>query len=287
MQVVQGLCRRGPAGNRCRRVMVLMVGAGVLYAPHAVAEPLTGADVVRLCDHKHAGSDQRSRLTIVNRNQDGKEKTNVYLRLWKDYEGRGGVDNKMILFTESTEGKGTAFMRWEYRARSGKPEDQWLYSPATRKIRRIAVRDLNESFLGTVLTIGDISRRPVEADRHRLVRVDYHPPSGRTLLEVQSVPLEDSPRYGKVVSVFSLRDGWDTCEKNNVFYYDTNDYPLKRQRITWQRVGDAWSWKQVEVVNVQTKQASLFRIDDVEVDVGLKDELFTERTLRRGYTTGR
>jgi len=123
----------------------------VLLSFHTVAnEGISGADVVRQCDNKYPGEDQKSQLSITLTEKSGNERKTVYVRLWKDMKGKEEVFDKMTLFTMSPkDARGSGFMRWAYIPEKGKAAEQWVYLPTLAKIRRVSVRDLNDSFLGS------------------------------------------------------------------------------------------------------------------------------------------
>ncbi len=244
--------------------------------------PITGDEIVRQCDNKYPGEDQRSQLTIKLKDQAGNERQTVYLRLWKDYKGVEDVADKMVLFTMyPPDAKGAAFMRTAFSPETGKSADQLIYLPVLRKIRRVSVRDLGDSFLGSDLTYGDITLRRPQDDTHRFVRVD-HDKQGRQYFVVESVPKESDSLYSKKMSWFSKTPDMGQCVKVRVDYYDKKGSFLKRQLLQWQQVESAWVWDKVLVQNVQTFHSSFFEVSQVKINVGLKDDMFTERRLRLG-----
>ncbi len=243
---------------------------------------LNGRDIVARCDYKHPGDDQQSRLTIRLKDRAGNEKLTVYLRLWKDYKGKDGIQEKMVLFTlYPPDARGAAFMRWAYLPETGKNADQWIYLPVLRKIRRVSVRDLGDSFLGSDLTYGDISLRRLDDDEHRFLRLERDR-KGEEFFVVESVPKEPDSIYSKKVNWFKKAENWEQCVKTRVDYYDRKGLFLKRQLLTWQQVGKAWAWDRVFVQNVQTFHTSFFQVQDVKPNIGIGDDWFTERRLRLG-----
>ncbi len=262
-------------------LLLLLCIALIIAVPVRAAEP-TAAEIVQRCDlDTYAGDDNRSRLTMILSDLAGNAKKNVYRRYWKFYGIDQKIMEKMILFTEfPPDAKGTAFMRWSYRPGAGKNADQWLYLPSLNSVRRVSVRDPGDSFLGSDLTYQDISLRLVEQDEHRLLRVEEK--NGRRFYVVESTPKEDKPLYGKVVSWYQAAPHWKDCNKVRVEYYERNGALLKTQSLRWQKVDGAWLWDEVVVENIKTGHSSVFRVTDVEVNVGLKDRLFTVRTLKRG-----
>lgn len=264
-----------------RKCLIAFAAAGLICSMAAQAQEPTAAEIVQNCDYKNPGNDQRSKLTITLIDKDGNERKNVYLRLWKDYGGQEQVADKMVLFTEyPPDARGSGFMRWAFTAEADKNADQWIYLPVLRKTRRVAIRDPGDSFLGSDLTYADISGRSVDQDEHTLLKTEEK--DGEQFYLIESKPKESAPLYSKRVSWFTKAD-WNACKKVAVHYYDTKGLLLKKQALTWQQVDDAWLWKRVEVENVQTKHKSVFEVDDAEVNVGLDDEIFTERTLKTGY----
>ena len=261
---------------RCVAMMSLLALPGV-----TVAAEVTGYEVVRHCEYKNPGEDQLSRLSITLIDKDGNERKNVYTRLWKNYHGKDGVLDKMVLLTEfPPDAKGTGFMRWGYTAASGNLADQWLYLPQLRKIRRVSVRDPGDSFLGSDLTYGDIEERTVDADEHLLVRVDDV--NGAKFHVVESRPKEARPLYSKKISWYAQVPDWGGCYRAKTEYYDPQGSLLKIQTLSWQQVDGAWAWDKVVVENYQTKHKSLFEVTGVKVGVGLEDRQFTERDLKKG-----
>jgi Outer membrane lipoprotein-sorting protein len=262
-------------------MMAVIIVATPLGAIAAEGNP-TGKEIFERCNYKYPGEDQKSTLTIVLRDKDGNEKKDVYHRFWKDYKGAGGIVDKMVLYTEfPPDAEGAAFMRWAYTASSDKNADQWIYLPVLKKIRRVAIRDPGDSFLGSDLTYADISSRDVDADDHKLVQILTR--GNAKFFAVESTPVnKQKSLYSKTISWFEKDQDWNSCVKRQVDFYDKKGEALKQQVIKWQRVGKAWVWDEVLVKNVQTGHSSLFRISDVKINVGLKDEIFSERALSLG-----
>jgi len=273
--------------NLSIHVKRLAVYAGYAAVSAVLAGPVTawaidGAEIVQHCDvEANAGADQRSVLTVILRDAAGNEKKNVYRRYWIKADGKDDIVDKMILFTEyPPDAAGTAFMRWGFVPESDKNADQWLYLPSLKSTRKVSVRDPGDSFLGSDLTYQDISLRRLSADEHVLLREETD--GGRTYYVVQSTPKESNPLYSKVVTWYNKVPDWNDCNKSRIEYFDSSHALLKVQTLVWQKVGEAWLWDEVKVNNIRTGHNSIFRVTEPEVNVGLKDRMFSERTLKRG-----
>jgi len=154
---------------RCRTLSLCCI----LLATNTAASAATpsATEIVSHCYYKYAGDDQRSRLTITFSNHNGNVGKTEYRRMWTQSDGKGGVLDKVILFTESpTASRGVNFMRWGYPAKSGKPADQWVYLPEMHMMRRISQRDPNNMDWG--YTDEDLRIRDLDEDDHRLKQIE-------------------------------------------------------------------------------------------------------------------
>lgn len=268
----------------CSVACALVCAAGAAAdTPTAEAEvepELTGKQIFEQCGYKYPGDDQQGVFTVIFQDKDGKVTKSEYLRFWKDYKGKDGIADKMLLFTTyPPEAKGSSFMRVAY-SQLDKPVDQWIYLPALKKIRRVSIRDLGDSFLNSNLTYADVSRRALEADDHKYIgttRVD-----DAAFYVVESTPREANPIYGKRIFWFLKTKNWDQCVNTRIDYYDNKGELIKDQFIKWQRVGDAWVWDRVLVRSRRTLSASIFQLSEIKINAGVDDELFTARALEHG-----
>ncbi len=266
---------------RYKASLILITLAGFYSTCVFALEEIEVEKIVQSCEYKNPGNDQRSILTIELIDKDDNQRKNVYRRFWKNQMGEGGIADKMVLFTEfPPDAKGTGFMRWGYAAGEKKMADQWLYLPHLRKVRRVSVRDPGDSFLGSDLTYGDIEDRSIVDDNYELLGADAK--NGIELYQVKIKPKEQGALYSKKISWYKKGSTWESCVRVKTDYYDRQGNILKKQKLTWQKVSEAWVWDRVVVENVQTDHKSIFTIKDVSVNVGVSSRIFTERALKKG-----
>jgi len=248
----------------------------------AAEKNISARDIVDHCDNKYPGEYQQSRLSITLKDSSRNERKHVYVRLWKDMKGQQNVVDKMLLFTVyPPDAKGAAFMRWSHTRDSEKNAEQWIFLPVLKKVRKVSVRDLGDSFLGSDLTYGDISWRGTDDDTHQLMGIDKDQ-AGQQYYVIESRPKEKQPQYSKRLSWYKKTNDWEACVKARVDYFDRKGALLKRQELTWQKKGPAWIWDKVIVRNAQTFHSSLFEVSDVTINKTISDKIFTERRLRLG-----
>lgn len=267
-------------------ILALLMLSGALLLPVQqlfAAETPTGEQLFKQCASKYPGDDQRSRFTVLLRDAKGNVKKSEYLRIWKDFKGRDGVSDKMILFTiYPPAAAGSSFMRVAYTPEVNRNVDQWIYLPVLKKIRRVSIRNPSDSFLNSNLTYADVGVRALEMDTHKYL--GERNVKGRTFYVVESTPKEKNPQYGKRVFWFEKggKDDWSQCVNVRIDYFDTNNKPLKEQFIKWQQIDNAWVWDRVLVRNPNNRTASVFQVSGVAINTGLEDGLFSERTLIKG-----
>jgi len=267
--------------NRNGCFIALFALAAIVVSPSLTAAPAAN-EIIQRCDlETPLGKDQRSEMTVILRDPEGNEKKRVYHRYWIDNKGKRDVLDKMVLFTEfPLDAKGTAFMRWNYMPNLHKNAEQWLYLPSLKTIRRVSVRDPGDSFLGSEMTYYDIDIHLPEDNRNRLLREETR--DGKKYYVIETIPGGDNPLYSKEIAWYLTADDWSDCNKTRIEYYDGHGALQKVQKMSWQKVDGAWVWDQAIVDNQQSGHTSIFRIRDVEINVGLKQRLFTERTMKRG-----
>lgn len=248
----------------------------------AQAGDLTGDDIVKRCYYKYAGDDQRSRLIVALTDEQGKRVKHEFIRFWKSYDGEtGDVTDKTVLFSEfpPTE-RGVNFMRWAYTQASGKPADQWVYLPETRMVRRVSQRDPKNMDWG--INDEDLRIRALNEDTHKYVGDSEY--EGRQFYLVESVPREADPVYSKRITWYAKTGNWDDCVEKRIDYFDKLGQLSKEQFIKWDKIGEAWVWRTVVVKKANSLVSAVYDMVDVQVNVGVRDSLFSKRTLERTPT---
>ncbi|MEQ6340886.1 MAG: outer membrane lipoprotein-sorting protein [Gammaproteobacteria bacterium] len=244
-------------------------------AAASAAEP-TPSEIVQHCYYKYAGDDQRSQLRITLNDPVGKKISNEFTRLWKDYKGQNGLVDKTILYmTYPPDSRGLNFMRWSYVSESKVP-DQWVYLPELRMARRISQRDPENMDWG--YTDEDLRIRTLDEDAHRYLGTISQ--ESQQYYLVESTPKGNSS-YSRRVSWFSKTLDWEDCVESRVDYYDKQNTLIKKQTVRWQKIKGAWAWKTAVAQNMLSKATVVYDMEQVEVNVGLKDDDFNQRALRQ------
>lgn len=261
----------------------MLCGLLAALAPAALAQTpqVTVQEILNNCYYKPTGIDRTFDLALTVQDADGDTRTEErYVGWWKDFRGQGDLVSKLVLFRRSPlYRQDDTYLRWDYSTSSGKPPEQWVYSIRQQRVRRVAQRDPNRPALGLIAE--DLVQRQLDQDTHTLRNVVVR--EGRTVYSLESVARVGDSAYKRIVSHFERRSGWADCTLTRQEFIAANGKRVKQMDYTWQRVADAWAWHVVTVQNEKPRSTTLYRLENLQVNVGLRDEDFSKRRLTRTF----
>jgi outer membrane lipoprotein-sorting protein len=252
------------------RNVLLMVFASVLATSVAVGED--AASVVRQSQEAFysAGTDLKARVKMTLLTKEGQQRIRDLTMLRKNEAG--GDQRYFLYFHGPADVRGTVFMVDKYPM---KEDDRWLFIPALNLVQRVAARDSRFSFVGSDFSYEDISGRDLEADAHRVVRTEAM--GNRQTVVIESVPTREAD-YTRKLSWVEQATFLPLKEE----YYDVQGALYKV--FTADEIRDVQGLPTVTkrtMTNVKTGHKTEVVFDSVAYNVGLGDEIFTERALRK------
>ncbi len=259
-----------------RTISLVLLPFFIIPVSIAFSAELSGLDIMTNVDQREDGDDQISEAVFTLINKRGKKRIRKTIRYWKDYDGKNSFDEKTVIFFKSPpDVKNTGFLNWSY-VDIKKDDDQWLYLPALRKVRRISSSGKEDSFMGTDFTFDDMGDRQVEEDTHNLLRSEIHEKIDSYVIE--SVPVDKDYMYSKKVT-------W--LDKNNwidykTMFYDRKGKILKTLKTRWQMVQEVWVPEQMHMLNHQSGHQTTIDVSNVRFNNNIKDNLFSKNRIKRG-----
>jgi hypothetical protein len=220
----------------------------------------------------YPGKDFRAKVTmkLVTKRGDVRERQLTMLR--KNWGPAGGDQRYLIFFQKPQDVRRTAFLVWKY---PDKDDDRWLFLPAVDLVRRIAASDRRSSFVGSDFTYEDISGRDLAADKRKLLRTEQL--GDATCFVVESVPKGDA-EYRRRLSWIDTKTFLPRKEE----YYDRHDRLFKV--FTGEVIQTVKGFPTVlrrTMKDVSTEHVTTVEMTGVEYDLGIDEDVFTERYLRR------
>jgi outer membrane lipoprotein-sorting protein len=172
---------------------------------------------------------------------------------------------RLVRFLSPADQKGIAFLTL--------PDDvMYLYLPAFHKIRQIAAHVKNQSFAGTDFNYDDLSEFKL-AKNHSAEILQEEP-------EMYILKLTPFDTAGKDYSCLRVWYRKDNFYPMRVEYYDKGDClwkVLERRRL--EKVQGYWFAMEMDIKDMKTDHSTLSRVNKVEFDKGLGDDVFSKRNL--------
>ncbi len=233
----------------------------------------TGLDIMKRVDArpKSKSSKQTTTMTLIDKR--GKERVRSVVGYTKDF---GDVKKSVMIFKKPADVKGVGFLSFSYDSMN-KDDDSWLYMPALRKARRISGSKKNGSFMGTDFTYNDMGSRTIEEDTHTLLREEKL--NGHDCWVIESKPKKKVNAYSKFISWIRK----DILLAEKVEFYDKKGSLLKTlTNSNFEKIGDIWIVKKMEMHDVQKKHKTILEVSDVKLNCEIKDSYFSVASLERG-----
>jgi hypothetical protein len=204
---------------------------------------------------------------------DGKGRTSD--KRWT-YEriGSHGNSKTIIRFTSPAEVNGVALLVLNHPDR---PSDQWMWTPAINRDRRVALQDRRTRFFGTDFTFEDLEERDVE-------QYDYVMKGEESLDGAACWKIESTPRPGRR-SQYTRSTLW--IRKSDFTYAQIDNFSgdTMIRRISYkdvQNVQGISTARTVEMQDVTRNSRTILKMDSLNYNVPLRDDQFTLEALRRG-----
>jgi outer membrane lipoprotein-sorting protein len=183
----------------------------------------------------------------------------------------GGDQKYFIYFHSPADVRGMAFLVWKY---AQKNDDRWIFVPTLNMVRRISAQDSRSSFVGSDFNYEDVSGRDLSADTHQLKGEETL--AGKRCAIVESTPKSASDYSRKVAwidreSLLPVKEEYYD-RKNTLFRVFTADKIEKKDGF--------WTATERTVKNLASGHTTHVTFESVSYDVGLPDDLFSERYLR-------
>jgi len=251
-------------------VAVLAVIFAILAPSLVFAEP-NGREIIDNVYNRPTGKDVRSKMTMTLVNSRGATRERVIDQYLKDY---GETEKMVMFFLSPADVRDTSFMNWSYD--DGRDEDQWIYLPALKRVKRISSDSKGDYFMGSDFTYDDLGDRHPSEDEHRLLRMESI--GNDTVYVVESIPREDDYLYSRTVT-WVVKDKWIGLKKE---FYDEDGDLLKTLDIrNVEKISGYWVLTDLEMHNVQENHTTNIILSDVRLDSGVSDDMFSERRMRR------
>jgi outer membrane lipoprotein-sorting protein len=220
---------------------------------------------------------QDMKMVLIDKNN------NQRVRSIKTFDKDFGKDSYRIMFFKTpADVKDTSFLTYDYDD-PRKDDDQWLYLPALKKVKRIPTSDKSSSFMGSDFSYYDMTKRSVDDYTYKILK--HIPVRGHDTTMMESIPVNDDviEESGYVKTIGLVREDIDMVVRSIGFlkngerkYLDVTK--MHKQDGIWVIDEMVMTTKQGKMTLHQT----VLQFSNIEVNKPIDDDVFTTRRLEKG-----
>lgn len=232
-----------------------------------------GLAIAREADRRARGyHDYAASLTMRLRDAGGHERRReMRIRVLGDGDHSEGT---LIVFNAPRDLQGIALLSF---ANPRGADDQWLYLPAFKRVKRIASSNRSDPFMGSEFAYEDIGSQEVEKFTYRFLREELM--DDHEVFVVERRPVDSGSGYSRQV----VRLDNQEYRPLRIDYYDREDSLLKTLSFDdYTRYGHHyWRAGAMTMLNHRTGASTTLLWQDYEFDSGLDERDFDPDRLAR------
>lgn len=260
-----------------KKGLTTLLSIGVLSltsASFAETSQQKGLRIAKEGDARDLGfADNTANMVMTLKNRAGKTSRRI-IRI-KTLEGKGDGDRSLSLFDEPADVKGTSMLTFSHGL---KPDDQWLYLPALKRVKRINSRNKSGPFMGSEFAFEDLGSQEVSKFNYNYLREEACGQGWKCHV------IERTPAYK--YSGYTKQVAWvDTKEYRLVktMFYDRKKALLKTLQSSGykQYLGKYWRPSTMSMVNHQSGKSTVLQWNNFKFKTGLSARDFNKKSLAR------
>jgi len=232
-----------------------------------------GLEIAKESDKRDTGFiDSTAQMKMILKNKQGQ--TNSREVKVKTLEVNGDGDKGLSIFNTPKDIKGTASLTYSHAL---KPDDQWLYLPALKRVKRISSKNKSGPFMGSEFAYEDISSQEVEKYTYKYIKDEK-------INGIDSFVVERYPAYKH--SGYTRQVAWVNKQEyrpEKIDFYDRKNVLLKTLTYAGyqQYLNKFWRADEMHMVNHQTGKSTTLSWNSYQFKTGLTDKDFNRNSLKR------
>jgi len=259
---------------------LLLLASSVEARAEAPVDTLSGDQIMARVNQRDDGLQVSRKFTLELTDRRGitrVEKTTGYRKYFGDEK------RTIFFYTDPTNVRGTGFLTFDYPELE-RDDDQWLYLPALRKVRRISASDRGDYFLGTDLTYEEVKKeQKVELSDYRFEAAGKETVDGIETRVVKGIPINDRIADELGYSRVIWRVDPEIWMSRLSDYYDPNGNHLKTIHLeSVETVDGIDTATRIFVQNHKTGHSTRLTFSDIDYEAKVDDRVFSQNRLRRG-----
>ena len=192
----------------------------------------------------------------------------------KSLEVKNDGDKSLTVFNSPKDVKGTAFLSFSH---SVTPDEQWLYLPALKRVKRIASKNKSGPFMGSEFAFEDLSSFEVEKYTYNYLGTDTV--NGIDCYKSELTPAYKHSGYSKMITWIDQKE----FRIQKIEYFDRKKQLLKTQTFHDHTLylDQYWRAHKMMMTNHQVGKSTELQWSNYEFQKGLKENSFNKNSLKR------
>jgi outer membrane lipoprotein-sorting protein len=258
-----------------KHILLLALSAMLTLPSLAMAQDSAarGLAIAREAENRDLGwKDSQVSLTMILQDRKGNTRERKLRLISLEVPGEKGGDKSIAVFDTPADLKGTILLTHTKL----QDDDQWLYLPALKRVKRISSSNKTGAFFGSEFAYEDISAPEIGKFRYNFIG---QKPCGRlTCFVVERTPAYRNSGYSKLVTYFDTRE----YRTQQIDYYDRRDKLLKVLTMSGYKKysGRFWRAANFTMKNLKTGKTTVLKYGGWKIGVGLSDSYFGKNNLR-------
>ncbi|NQW01161.1 MAG: outer membrane lipoprotein-sorting protein [Rhodospirillales bacterium] len=258
---------------------LLLAGAALLALASAPVTAETpeqkGLAIATEIDKRDIGfGDSQAQLTMTLTNSHGQSSIRKLRLSTLENTDTAAGDKSLTVFDHPRDVKGTAFLSF---TKILEPDDQWLFLPALKRVKRISSANKSGPFVGSEFAYEDLVSFEVGKYTYKWIRDEAC--GTLTCFVVARYPLYENSGYTRQITWVDQAE----YRVQKVEYYDRKESLLKtlNQTAYQQYLNQYWRPLKMHMVNHQTGKETTLEFSPYTFQVGLNDSAFTPNRLKK------
>jgi hypothetical protein len=249
----------------------LTLVANVSFA--LTAEEQKGLDISIEAKKRDLGwQDSTADMTMLLRNKQGQESIRE-IKI-KSLEVQNDGDKSLTIFNKPRDVKGTAFLSFSHPV---KADEQWLFLPAVKRVKRITSRNKSGPFMGSEFAFEDLSSFEVEKYTYKFLAEEVF--NGLKTFKVEQYPVDENSGYTRRIVWLDTQE----YRVHKVDFYDRKNSLLKTLTFSdyKQYLAKHWRADTQKMLNHQNGKSTELTWSNYAFKAGLADSDFNRNSLKR------
>ena len=270
--------------SRILILLTIILVMNILFLSSLTAAELSAKEIMDRVDKREDGDTRISDMKMILIDRQGNQRVRIIKSFSKDYPES---TKSMSFFLSPADVKNTASLAYDWNDPK-KDDDNWLYLPALRKVKRISSGNKKDPFMGSDFSYADMNGIEFSEYNYKMLKKNITV-DGQECWVIGSSPKKEL--RNKVINETGYLKSIIWIRKDNFMPVKRKIWVKKGKKIKYLKASDIvkiqgiWIAKKLEMRTTKQKRlehATVLLFDNIVYNQGVKDDIFTTQRMERG-----